>query len=89
MKHVEKDSKECVVRSVVLSKYLTDDGQDRFVPLLDTFDDPINNAMCYHVVPFLRKMYEPPFEIVSEVIDFVDQVLEVYPLYAFTLPKKS
>ena len=30
-------------------------------------------------MPFLRPANDPPFETVGEIIDYVDQVLEVYP----------
>jgi hypothetical protein len=47
------------------------------VPILDTFGDPVDKSTSYLVMPFLRLIDNPPFEVVEEVLDFVDQILEV------------
>ena len=47
------------------------------VPILDTFVDFQDESISYIVMPFLRLSDNPPFDTVSEVADFVDQLLEV------------
>ena len=47
------------------------------VPILDAFEDSANKSISYLVMPFLRLTDNPRFEVVKEVLDFVDQILEV------------
>ena len=54
-----------------------DDPANHSVPILDTFEDPLNKSISYLVMPFLRLTDSPPFELVEEVLDFADQILEV------------
>ena len=54
-----------------------DDPMNHSVPILDTFGDPVDKSTSYLVMPFLRLIDNPPFEVVEEVLDFVDQILEV------------
>ena len=54
-----------------------DDPANHSVPILDTFEDPLNKSISYLVMPFLRLTDSPPFEVVEEVLDFADQILEV------------
>lgn len=54
-----------------------DDPMNHSVPILDTFDDLVDKTISYLVMPFLRLTDNPPFEVVEEVLDFVDQILEV------------
>jgi len=42
------------------------------------FEDHKDDQVSYIVMPFLRPIDKPPFESVKEIIDFVDQILEVY-----------
>ena len=54
-----------------------DDPANHSVPILDTFQDLIDKSISYLVMPFLRLIDDPEFEVVEEVLDFVDQILEV------------
>jgi hypothetical protein len=54
-----------------------DDPTNHSVPILDTFEDSVDKSISYLVMPFLRLTDSPPFEVVEEVLDFVDQILEV------------
>ena len=54
-----------------------DDPANHSVPILDSFEDPLNKSISYLVMPFLRLTDSPPFEVVEEVLDFADQILEV------------
>jgi hypothetical protein len=54
-----------------------DDPTNHSVPILDTFEDPVNKSVSYLVMPFLRLADNPCFGVVEEVLDFTDQILEV------------
>jgi len=54
-----------------------DDPANHSVPILDTFEDSANESISYLVMPFLRPTDDPRFEVVEEVLDFIDQILEV------------
>jgi len=54
-----------------------DDPANHSVPIIDTFEDPTHDSTSYLVMPFLRLIDNPPFELVGEVLEFVDQILEV------------
>jgi hypothetical protein len=56
-----------------------DDPANHSVPILDTFEDSVNKSISYLVMPFLRLIDDPSFEVVEDVLDFVDQILEVRP----------
>lgn len=53
-------------------------GKDHhIVPLLDSFEDDREPDLVFMVMPLLQRYNKPPFEAVSEVIDFFRQLLEV------------
>ena len=54
-----------------------DDPTNHSVPIIDTFQDLVDKSKSYLVMPFLRLIDDPDFEVVEEVLDFVDQILEV------------
>ena len=45
--------------------------------MLDSFSDDENPEISYIVMPHMREFGDPRFKRVSEVLDFVEQVLEV------------
>ena len=53
------------------------DQHNHCVPVLDSFEDPRDYHLAYIVMPFLRSIDSPPLEVISDVIDIVDQLLEV------------
>ena len=63
--------------SIALMFSAIDDPANHSVPILDTFEDSVNKSISYLVMPFLRLTDSPPFAVVEEVLDFVDQILEV------------
>ena len=63
--------------SIALMLSAIDDPTNHSVPVLDTFEDLIDKSISYLVMPFLRLIDNPPFEVVEEVLDFADQILEV------------
>ncbi|KAN0108957.1 Protein kinase-like domain containing protein [Russula decolorans] len=62
--------------SMALILSAIDDSANHSVPILDTFEDPVDKSTSYLVMPFLRLADDPPFEVVEEVLDFADQILE-------------
>jgi len=74
IKEVETGDSES---SIALKLGAIDDPANHSVPILDTFEDPVDKSISYLVMPFLRLADDPPFEVVEEVFDFVDQILEV------------
>jgi hypothetical protein len=63
--------------SIALMLSAIDDPANHSVPILDTFEDPVNKSISYLVMPFLRLTDNPRFDVVEEVLDFADQILEV------------
>ena len=63
--------------SIALMLSAIDDPANHSVPILDTFEDPVDRSISYLVMPFLRLTDNPPFEVIEELLDFVDQILEV------------
>ena len=53
-------------------------GKDQHIaPLLDNFEDDREPNLEFFVMPLMRSYYALPFEAVSEVLDFYNQLLEV------------
>ena len=75
IKEVRTDDQES--RIALMLAHLRNDHANHSVPILDTFVDFADESTSYVVMPFLRLSDNPPFETVSEVADFVDQLLEV------------
>ena len=65
--------------SIALMLSAIDDPANHSVPILDTFEDSVNKSISYLVMPFLRLTDSPRFEVVEEVMGFVNQILEVSP----------
>ena len=74
IKQVRTDDLESRIALMLSS---IDDPANHSVSILDTFEDPTHSSISYLVMPFLRLTDNPPFELVAEVLDFVDQILEV------------
>ena len=53
--------------------------------MLDHFQDPEDGTTSYIVMPFLRPLADPYFDLVDNVVDFVDQILEVCAEYIIVL----
>jgi hypothetical protein len=70
--------------SIALMFSAIDDPANHSVPILDTFEDSVDKSISYLVMPFLRLADDPPFRVVEEVLDFVDQILEVRLWHALT-----
>lgn len=65
------------------SERLRQDNRNHCVPILDVFPDDQDPSILYMVMPFLRSIVDPAFDLVEEFIDFIDQILEVSIIVAF------
>lgn len=74
IKKLRRRSKEL---EIALFLNCFDDRHNHTVPVLDHFWDELDPDVEYMVMPLLRRFYSPPFFLVSEVVDFVTQTLEV------------
>lgn len=51
--------------------------ENHCVPVYEVFRDESIRNFEFIVMPLLRRFYDPPFENVDQVLDFVEQTLEV------------
>ena len=77
IKRVETSSKELDIALMFNTKELRQDPRNYCVPILDHFADPDDLSIPYMAMPYLFPIADPPFQLVSEVMDFVDQTLVV------------
>jgi len=45
------------------------------VPILDVLSDPLSASHSLLVMPYLRPFYDPTFEVVEEVLDFLRPII--------------
>ena len=57
--------------------HLRADPRNHCIPVIESFSDDLLANVSYLVMPFLRDMDDPSFELVMDIIDFSDQVIEV------------
>lgn len=84
LKRVRRDSKE-----LAIARYLKDrikaDENNHCVPILDILEEPeVFGDEVYIVMPCLRPLDDPPFEIVDNIVDLVNQLLEVRSIVSLT-----
>ena len=77
IKEIETDSEEHRIAEVLKQAGWNADPRNHCVQVLNILRDPLDPGMMYMVMPFLRPMDNPPFQHVSEIMDFADQILEV------------
>ena len=77
IKKVYKSTLERELATYLSQPGLREEPWNHSVPILDSFDDEADTKIAYIVMPLLRPMDDPPFNLVHDVLDFVDQVLEV------------
>ena len=78
IKEVKTDSEEYRIAQLLTQEDWISDPRNHCVPIVKLFEDHNNPQVSYIVMPFLRPANDPVFEFVKEIIDFVDQILEVY-----------
>ena len=77
LKRVLTDSEELSLATYFSRDELRVDPANHCVQILDVITDVLNPEISYMVMPFLRPVHDPPFQMVEVVIHFVDQTLEV------------
>lgn len=77
IKEIRAGSEERRIAELLRQNDWGSDPRNHCVPVLNIFGDTQDPEILYMVMPFLRPMFNPPFESVKEVIDFTDQILEV------------
>ncbi|KAF9818792.1 hypothetical protein IEO21_02572 [Rhodonia placenta] len=76
IKRVGTGDNESKIAAMLSTETLRRDPRNHSVPILDIFQDSDDQAISYMVMPFLRLTDRPEFEIVEDVVNFVDQMLE-------------
>lgn len=87
IKRVATDSDELKIALMFSSQECRLDDKNYCVPIIDHFQDMGDIKFSYIVMPFLRPVDDPPFEIVEDVVNFVDQILEVSGTSARGMPE--
>ena len=79
IKEIKTDCEEHRIAQLLTQEDWISDPRNHCVPIVKIFKDHKDPQVSYIVMPFLRPADSPPFETVKEIIDYVDQILEVYP----------
>lgn len=77
IKKIRPDSQELELMRYLSSPELLQDPHNHCVPLLDVIYDPSDPETCFIVMPYLRYISYPPFELVEDMLECIDQILEV------------
>lgn len=85
IKRVKTGDDESQITSMLSSEPLRRDPRNHSVPVFDMFPDDEDPSISYMVMPLLRLIDQPAFDLVEEVIDFIDQILEVCPTFVMSL----
>lgn len=86
VKRATTGSEEMQIAQILYNETLRSNPRNHSVPILDVFPDDVNSSVSYIVMPYLRLIDDPPFETVDEVVNFVDQILEVWLRTRLLLP---
>lgn len=74
---MDSGSQELEIATFFSQPHLRADPRNHCVPVIETFPDDSLEDVSYLVMPFLRSMDDPSFELVGDILDFADQVIEV------------
>ncbi|KZT13122.1 uncharacterized protein LAESUDRAFT_639482 [Laetiporus sulphureus 93-53] len=75
IKRVRTGDTESRIATMLSSPPLSEDPENHSVPILELFQDADDESISYMVMPFLRLIDEPPFALIEEIMEFVDQIL--------------
>ncbi|VDC07534.1 unnamed protein product [Peniophora sp. CBMAI 1063] len=75
MKIVKKDAHPNELKILLFLSEIKD-SRNYNVPILDSFDVPVDPTLTITVLPLLRRADDPPFETVWEVVECIRQLLE-------------
>ncbi|EIW62126.1 uncharacterized protein TRAVEDRAFT_44958 [Trametes versicolor FP-101664 SS1] len=76
LKKIDSDSEELKLLQYLTSPELLEDPYNHCVPLLDVIYDPSDPQTCFVVMPFLRYIDHPPFELVEDMLECGERILE-------------
>ena len=79
IKEIKTGCEEHRIAQLVTQEDWISDPRNHCVPIVKIFEDHEDPKVSYVVTPFLWPVDSPPFETVKEIMDYVDQILEVYP----------
>ena len=77
LKRVNTDGEELHIVTYFSQEPQRSDRGNHAVPVLDVFADDVTPRWSYVVMPLLRAIDHPPFEMVEDIVHFADQILEV------------
>ena len=77
IKRVKTGDNESQITSMLSSEPLRQDPRNHSVPVFEIFPDDEDPGISYMIMPLLRLIDEPKFDLVEELIEFADQILEV------------
>lgn len=77
IKVVRKNSEEVRIATYLRSEELQKDPRNCCVPILDVLHLPGDEDSSFIVMPFLRYIDSPAFELVGDVLQCVGKLLEV------------
>lgn len=77
IKQIKSDSEELKLLQYLTSPEMLEDPHNHCVPLLDVIHDPSDPQTCFVVMPFLRYIDHPAFELVEDMLECGQQILEV------------
>lgn len=83
IKRVKTGGEESRIAMMLSSERLRQDNRNHCVQILDVFPDDQDPSISYMVMPFLRSIVDPAFDLIEEFIAFIDQILEVSVVVAF------
>lgn len=77
IKQIATDSDEARIARMLSSEELQGYVDNHCVPILDFLPDNEDPSISYLIMPFLRRVDSPPFQLVNDIIEVVDQLLRV------------
>ncbi|KAI0049760.1 hypothetical protein FA95DRAFT_1604077 [Auriscalpium vulgare] len=76
IKSIERNRAEIDLAQSLATEALLSNPMNHCVPILDAFQDSLDQENWFMVMPYLCPFDDPPFGAVGEVLDFVQQTLE-------------
>lgn len=77
LKKIKTDSQELELLRYLSSPEMLQHPHNHCVPLLDVIYDPSDSETCFVVMPYLRYLNHPPFELVEDMMECGETILEV------------
>ena len=79
IKQVVTGCQEEKIACFLSSPEMLQDPRNHCVPILDVVEDE-DPTYSFMVMPFLRYVDDPPFERVQDVVQFCDEIFEVFKM---------